>query len=190
MKRIVLYIATAIIGLCIIAIAFLFCKNCKASAFWECSFFNLLQLAAAIIIALFVTHFLKNRHSDNQVQKNLFLQIVSDISKILENESSVLISFMESSSHALDKRQKLLLLLKKISNKISILEQHKQEYNGKIAILMGEVRDALDSIRQAIADDPNFHEEASYSQENINKVMKSIFDIMFKLDQIKLNLFS
>lgn len=178
------------LAVCILFCILLMAVNYRKVTFLECSLFNLLQLIAAVFIAIFVAHYLRNKYSDHQVQKKLFLEIVNDISKIIENETSSVLSFMQAGSRSKDERSRVFLLLKKIGNKITILEQHKNLFNESGKKLIVDIRNDHDLMRQFITDDYNFFTSKAYSKDNINKVLKSTFDMIFKLDQIKMNIFN
>jgi hypothetical protein len=157
--------------------------------FWQISFFNLLQLFTNLFIAVIIAYYLGNRHSDKQIQKNLFLGVLNDIVKILEDELDFLVDFMRQTGKPKSKRQKVLLLLTKISNKITVLEDDNHLPDNKIKKLVTKIREHFDSVDDIIGAG-DFVQANSFSDDSINKVVKNSNDIIFLIDQIKLDIFN
>jgi hypothetical protein len=172
-------------------VALSICNSCiaKQPEFWQISFRDILQLSMTLFIAFFIAHHLRNRYSDKQIQKNLFLEITNDIAKILANESDFLREFMQQFSRAKSDKIKVILLLKKISNKITVLETYSCRLDDNTKKLVARLRGYFDIINQIVAGEDDFIKAESFSDDSINKVLKNTFDIIFVLDQIKLNLF-
>ncbi|MHC4692061.1 MAG: hypothetical protein ACYS67_04910 [Planctomycetota bacterium] len=157
--------------------------------FWQVRLFDILRLVTNILIAIVIVYYLKNRYSDRQIQKNLFLEVVSDIVRILDSESDDLFKFMKQTTRNRSNKAKILLLLKRISNKITILEEYDDRFDVKVKNLITRLRRYYDVINEIVVGENDFVQSKSFSDDNINRVLKNIFDIGFVLDQIKLNLF-
>jgi hypothetical protein len=165
------------------------CYCAKGTEFWQMSFYNILQLGTTLFIAFFIAHHLKNRYSDKQLQKNLFLEVAKDIVKIFENEFDFLFNFMQQTERNEDNKIKVLLLITKISNKITILEDHADRFDENTKILVSRLRGYFDSIENIVSGGEDFVKPVSFSNDNINNVLRTSFNIIFVLDQIKLNIF-
>jgi uncharacterized membrane protein len=174
--------------LAFVAIVVRDCYSTMHPSFWRMSFYDLLQLSTNLFIALIIVHYLRNRYSDRQTQKNLFLGILNDIAKIFEDKSDFITEFMQKTTKPKSNRQKISLLLAKISNKITVLEKDEHLSDGKIKILVANIRDHFDNIDEIIGSG-DFVKAESFSDDNINKVLKNIYGIIFLIDQIKLNVF-
>jgi hypothetical protein len=156
---------------------------------WSFNIIDLLSLIVYSLIAVYIAYYLRNRHSDQQIKKRLFLEVTADIAKIFENELAFLLEFMKTNSGKEEERIKVLLSLRKIVNKIYILEQHKNSFNDGTKQFVEEIKGYFDKIRKTIAGDEDFIKPSSFSEESINNVLKNSYDILFKLDQVKLSIF-
>jgi|GEM_PF-5076991 len=189
LRRIVEYIVLFLfLSIVIVTIKLLWAINHEEIGFWRCSLFDLLQLTTTLLIAMVVAYYLGNKYSDRQIAKNLFLQITNDISHLFETESHVWNSFMKANPGTEEDRTRVLLILRKISNKITILENHKIKFNRYVKTLVPDIRNHFDEIKKTITGD-DFMAPKAFSEESIRKVLKNGDDLIFKLDQIKVSIF-
>lgn len=158
------------------------------TSFWEFTFIDLVSLIIYSIIAIYVAHYLKNRFSDRQMKKSFFLNIVDDIGKIFEDRTGFFRSFMIENPDEEAKRAEVMMLLKKISNKIRVLEMNKQTFNENVACLVDRIRADYSEIKNILTGDDYFTTK-SFTTENINKMTKHSNDIIFSLDQLKVSIF-
>ena len=178
------------VGCCIGAIAvviFDFYYMIK-STFWGFNFIDVLSLIVYSVIAIYVAYHLKNRFSEQQMKKNVFLGIANDIEKIFEKELVNIESFMKINPDEDGDKIKIMLTLKKINNKIHILEKNKQDFNKKVVYLVDEIRNDYKEIKQTITDD-DFGTRNSFSQDSINEMFRYSCNIILHLDQFKLSIF-
>lgn len=156
---------------------------------WSFNIIDLFSLIVYSLIAVYIAYYLRNRYSDQQIKKRLFLEVAVDIAKIFEDELAFLLEFMKTNSGKEEERIKVLLTLRKINNKIYILEQHKKSINDSTKKFVEEIRGCFGEIRKAIAGDEDFIKPSSFSEESINIVLKNSYNIFLKLDQVKLSIF-
>jgi len=161
--------------------------NSTSNSFWQFSLFDLISFAIYILIGVYVAHHLKNRFSDRQIKKNLFVDIANDIENLLEKNLPCLTSFMKSNSDTEEERIKVLLILRKINNKIHVLEKYKL-VSHNITKYVNIIRKDNDEIKEIITGD-EFSSPRTFTQQQINKVYKFSCDLIFNLDEIKLNIF-
>jgi len=180
-----------LIGFIIAFISILVCDyyDSMGTVFWQVRLIDLLRLVTNVLIAIFIVYYLKNKYSDRQRHKTLFLEVISDIANIFNEKSDVLLDFMRKADRTNNKKIKLLLFLKQIDNKINVLETHDHQFGEQIETLVKRVRNHFNIIDNLVAGSKDFVETRSFSEDSINKVLKNTFDITFLLDQIKLNLF-
>jgi len=76
--------------------------------FWDFNFIDVLSLITYSVIAIYVAFHLKNRYSDQQMKKNIFLRIVDNIEKILTDELPFLHSFMKNNPNKEEEKNKVL----------------------------------------------------------------------------------
>jgi hypothetical protein len=157
--------------------------------FWDFSIIDLLSLIVYSLIAIYVAFYLQNRYSDLQIKKKLFLVVAGDIAKIFEDELSFLQEFMMANPKTEKEQIKVLLTLRKINNKIYILEQHKKGFNKHVEKLVGEIKSCYSEIKTIITGGDEFIKPKTFSEESINRVLKNGYDIISKLDQVKLSIF-
>lgn len=160
-----------------------------STTFWSFNIIDLLSLIVYSLIAVYIAYYLQNRHSDKQIKKRLFLEVAADISKIFEDELAILLEFMKTNSRKEEEKIKVLLTLRKINNKIYILEQHKKDFNDVTKKFVEEIKGYFGEIKNAITGDDDFIKPSSFSVESINSVLKNSYNIFFKLDQVKLSIF-
>ena len=156
---------------------------------WSFNIIDLLSLIIYSLIAIYIAYYLQNRHSDQQIKKKLFLEVTADIAKIFEDELAFLLEFMKTNSEKKEERIKVLLTLRKITNKIFILEQHKNSFNVGTKNFVEEIKRYFGEIKNTIAGDEDFIKPSSFSEESINGVLKNSYNIFFKLDEVKLSIF-
>jgi hypothetical protein len=156
---------------------------------WSFNIIDLLSLIVYSLIAVYIAYYLRVRHSDKQIKKRLFLEVAEDIGKIFEDELAFLLEFMKANSEKREDRIKVLLKLRKINNKIYILEQHKNSFNDDTKKFIEEIKGYFVKIKETIDGDEDFIKPSSFSEDNINSVLKNSYDIYFKLDQVKLSIF-
>ncbi len=157
--------------------------------FWSFSIIDLLSLIVYSSIAIYVAFYLQNRYSDIQIKKNLFLGVAGDIAKIFEDELAFLQEFMITNYGTEKEKIKVLLILRKINNKIYILEQHKIGFNKDVEKFVEEIKSYYSEIKTIITGRDEFIKTKTFSEENVNRVLKNSYDIIFKLDQVKLSIF-
>ena len=78
-------------------------------------------------------------------------------------------------------------MLKKINNKIHILENNKTLFQN-ISKYVNRVRNYYDKIKEIITGD-EFSSPKTFTQQQINEVYKFSCNLIFNLDEIKLNIF-
>ena len=156
---------------------------------WSFNIIDFLSLVVYSLIAVYIAYYLQNRRSDKQIKKRLFLEVAADIAKIFEDELGFLLEFMRTNSRKEEERIKVSLTLRKINNKIYILEQHKNSFNDVTKEFVEGIRGYFVEIKKTIAGDEDFIKPSSFSEESINKVLKNTYHIFFKLDQVKLSIF-
>jgi len=156
-------------------------------AFWDFSIIDLLSLVVYSLIAIYVAFYLQNRYSDLQIKKKIFLGVAGDIAKIIEDELAFLQEFMMTNSGT--DKEKVLIILKKINNKIYILEQYKIGFNKDIEKFVEEIKSCYSEIKTIITGGDEFSKSKTFSEENVNRVLKNSNDIIFKLDKVKLSIF-
>ena len=161
--------------------------NSISNSFWQFSLFDLISFAVYIVIGVYVAHHLKNRFSDRQIKKNLFVDIANNIENLLEKNLPCLTSFMKSNTDKEEERIKVLLILRKINNKIHILEKYKDIFQN-ISRYVNSVRKDYDEVKEIITGD-EFSSPKTFTQQQINDVYKFSCDLIFNLDEIKLNIF-
>jgi hypothetical protein len=122
------------------------------------------------------------------MKKSFFLNIVDDIGKIFEDRTGFFRSFMIENPDEEAKRAEVMMLLKKISNKIRVLEMNKQTFNENVACLVDRIRADYSEIKNILTGDDYFTTK-SFTTENINKMTKHSNDIIFSLDQLKVSIF-
>lgn len=96
---------------------------------WSFNIIDLLSLIVYSLIAVYIAYYLRNRYSDQQIKKRLFLEVTADIAKIFGDELAFLLEFMKTNSEREEERIKVSLILRKINNKIYILGQHKESFD-------------------------------------------------------------
>ncbi len=157
---------------------------------WSFNIIDLLSLIVYSLIAVYIAFYLQNRYSDKQIKKRLFLEVSADIAKIFEDKLAFLLEFMKTNSTEKNEEKiKVLLTLRKINNKIYILEQHKNSFNDVTKKFIEDIRSYFGEIKNAITGDEDFIKPSSFSAESINSVLKNSYNIFFKLDQVKLYIF-
>jgi len=156
--------------------------------FWEFTLIDLVSLITYSVIAVYVAYHLRNRFSDRQMKRDFFLRIVDDIQKILEEKGDFLKSFMKDNPEDEATRTKLMILLRKISNKIRILELNKETFNENVAGLVEKIRNDYIEIKNIFTGDDYFANK-SFTSEHVNKMTKYSDTIIFNLDQVKLGIF-
>ena len=158
------------------------------SMFWDFRLIDVISLITYSIIGLYVAYYLKNRFTDLQMKKKLFLDIANDIETILERELHVLSSFVSSQTNNENERIRVVLLIKKISNKIYILEEHKKYFNESVSKLVDDIRHEYDEIKSIITEE-DFGPHKSFPKDSDNKILKISCNIILYLDQVKLCIF-
>lgn len=156
---------------------------------WDFTFFELLKFVAMVFIAIFIAYYLKNRYSDRQIKKQVFLDIGDNLRDIFEEKMEELLKFMEKESRSREDRNRMLLLLKRLSNKIRILEEHKNDFESEMAGLIETIREDYSEIKSIVTGDDKFSEPGAYCVEASSKVMRLTYKILFNIDQVKLRLF-
>lgn len=188
LRKLIKISAVLFVGCCIGATAiiiFVYYDMIKPK-FWEFNFIEVISLIAYSVIAIYVAYHLKNRFSSQQMKKNVFFGIANDIQNTFEKELVSIEAFMKNPERRGE--IKTILTLKKISNKIHILEINKQSFNEKIACMVDEIRNDYKEIKQTITDD-DFGTRNTFSQDSINKMFKYIFNLILNLDQFKSSIF-
>ncbi len=157
---------------------------------WSFNIIELLSLIVYSLIAVYMAFYLRNRHSDQQVKKRLFLEVTADIAKIFGDELAFLLEFMKTNSEKEEERIKVSLILRKINNKIYILGQHKDSFDDDTKEFIEEIKGYFEEIRTTMdGGDDDVIRPSSFSEESINKILKNTYHIFFKLDQVKLSIF-
>ena len=119
------------------------------------------------------------------VNNNLWINIVNDICQTFESESGKLFDFMGKTKKTTEDEREVLLLLRRVSNKISVLENHESHFCDEIKDLVSSIRKDSNDIKSIVTGD-DFVRPKSFSAGVVNKVLKEITDIIFNLDKIKL----
>jgi hypothetical protein len=158
-------------------------------SFWKFRLIDVVSLIIYSVIGIYVAYHLKNRFTDLQMKKNLFLNVANDVEGIIEKELPFLSSFVKSSTNNDDDRIKVLLIIKKISNKIHILEEHGKVFNKTVSNYVANIRYECDEIKRIITDE-DFGPHKSFPPGSDNKVIKFSCDIILYLDQVKLSIFN
>lgn len=186
-KNFILILGFLLLGILIgIYLVLILLKHIQLSSeFWGFTLFGFVQFVATVFIALFVTYYLKNRHSNEQIAKGVFLNIVDNICKTFESESNALFDFMAKTKKSKKDEREILLLLRRISNKISVLEEHQKHFSTEIKDIVVSIRNDSNDIKCVVTGD-DFVRPKSFSDESVNRVLKEITDIIFNLDRIKL----
>ena len=70
--------------------------NKMSPSFWQFSLYDLISFTGYIVIGVYVAHHLKNRFSDRQIKKNLFVDVTNNVENLFEKDLPCLISFMKS----------------------------------------------------------------------------------------------
>ena len=157
---------------------------------WSFNIIDLLSLIVYSLIAVYIAYYLRNRYSDQQIKKRLFLEVTADIAKIFEDELAFLLEFMKTNSEKEEERIKVSLILRKINNKIYILGQHKESFDDDTKEFVEEIKGYFEEIRTTMdGGDDDVIRPSSFSVESINSVLKNSYNIFFKLDQVKLSIF-
>ena len=188
LKKLIKISAVLFIGYCIGAtslIIFVYYDMIKPT-FWGFNFIDVLSLIVYSVIAIYVAHHLKNRFSAQQMKKNVFLGIANDIQNTFEKELVSIEAFMNNPERRAE--IKTMLTLKKISNKIHILEINKQGFSEKMACMVDEIRNDYKEIKQTITDD-DFGTRNSFSQNSINEMFRYSCNLILHLDQFKSSIF-
>jgi len=168
------------------AIIFLDCYDMVKPTFWEFSFVDVLHLIVYSLIAIYVAYYLKNRFSDQQMKKNVFLGIVNDIQNILEKELANIESFMKKPNEKMKIRT--ILTLKKINNKIHVLEINDKGFDPILKRLLEDIMGDYINIKRSVTDD-DFGTPRSFTQENMNKMFLYSYKLIFSLDKFKSSIF-
>ena len=171
-----------------IIITIIDCYEKIKPSLWDFNIIDILTLATYWIIGFYVTYYLVKRSSDRQMKKKLFLEIAKDIEEILETNFVFLQAFMKDDHNKEKERKKVIIILRKISRKITVLVKNNQNLNNKITPLVADIKECYFEIKEIITGDEAFTLQ-SFSDESVNKVIKKIDDINFKLDLVKLNIF-
>ncbi len=161
--------------------------NKFSPSFWQFSLYDIISFTGYIVIGVYVAHHLKNRFSDRQIQKNLFVTITNNVENLFEENLPILISFMKLNTDQEDERIKILLILRKINNKIYILEKYKNIFQN-INNYVINVRNRNDKIKEIVTGD-EFSSPNIFTQQQISEVLKLSCDLILNLDEIKLNIF-
>ena len=157
---------------------------------WSFNIIDLLSLIVYSLIAVYIAYYLRNRYSDRQIKKRLFLEVTADIAKIFGDELAFLLEFMKTNSEKEEERIKVSLILRKINNKIYILGQHKDSFDDDTKEFVEEIKGYFGVIRTTMdGGDDDVIRPSSFSVESVNKVLKNTYHIFFKLDQVKLSIF-
>jgi hypothetical protein len=157
-------------------------------SFWSFTLFDFVHLITYATIGVYVAYHLRNRFSDQQTKKALFIEITSDIKKLFEQVMPDFGSFMKSSSNKQDGRNKVILGLRMISNKIHILEEHKPGFSRDISTLVEKIRDDYTKMKQIITGD-DFATSVPFSDASMPDVCRHMANINHYLDEIKLRVF-
>jgi len=157
--------------------------------FWDVRFFELIKFVATIFIAVYFAYYLKNRYSDRQDQKKLFIGILDDISNIYD-EPEEMLAYLRKANKTQEDRNNINLSFKRTTNKIYILKEQKERFNSKVA----ELVDSLDrehlKIRELVCDEPIYNDGTDvFPNHEIGEVMKSVTNMILWSDEAKLNLF-
>jgi hypothetical protein len=189
LSKIINFLCVLLLGSCagVIALAVYYDKT--NPSFWEFKLIDVVSLIIYSVIGIYVAYHLKNRFTDLQMKKNMFLDIANDIEKIFEQELSILSSFVKSQTNNENERVRVLLIIKKISNKIHILEEHKKYFNKNVSCLVDNIRHEYDEIKRIITDE-DFGPHKSFPKDSDNKILKISCTIILYLDQVKLSIFN
>jgi len=156
--------------------------------FYQMSLYNLIQLSITVFIAWFIAHYLRNKYSDRQTKKQLFISVSNDISLILEKHIASWLNFLRTETRSAEEKTNISLTFRRISNKITILEQQNGNFHKEIDKTVEKIRGYYDEIKQTITGD-GFDSPQSYPPEVISKIQKLTDDLIFVLDDLKLKIF-
>jgi DMSO reductase anchor subunit len=186
-KTFLIFFLGLVVGLVVGVLTITTYYNKTTPTFWQFKLFDLISFISYVVIGVYVAHHLKNRFSDRQMKKNMFVSIANDIEKLFEQELPCLHSFMKSNSDKKDEKIKVLTVLRKINNKIHILEDHKEVFTSISKHVM-KVRDDYNIIKEIITGD-EFDSPKLFTQTQINDMYKFTDKVILSLDEIKLNIF-
>ncbi len=156
---------------------------------WDFAFFDLFKFVVTVFIAVYITYYLKNRYSDRQVEKKIMLDIADEIRQICEDKIEAFVEFMQKGDRCTEEKNRMLLLLKRISNKISILESQQDEFGSRVGTLIEALRVDYRTIKRVVTGDEKFVQTGAYSAREISGVMKLVYRMLFNIDQLKLTVF-
>jgi len=184
-KTVLIFFLGLVVGLVVGVLTITIYYNKMTPTFWQFKLFDLISFITYVVIGVYVAHHLKNRFSDRQMKKNMFVSIANDIEKLFEQELPCLHSFMKSNSNK--EKIKVLTVLRKINNKIHILEDHKEVFTGISKHVM-KIRQDYNRIKEIITGD-EFDSPKLFTQTQINDMYKFTDKVILSLDEIKLNIF-
>jgi hypothetical protein len=189
LSKIINVLCILLLGFCagVIALAVYYDKT--NPSFWEFKLIDVISLTIYSVIGIYVAYHLKNRFTDLQMKKNLFLNVANDVERIIEQDLPFLSSFVKSDTNNDTDRIKVLLIIKKISNKIHILEEHGKVFNKTVSSYVANIRHECDEIKRTITDE-DFGPHKSFPPESDNKVIRCSCNIILYLDQVKLSIFN
>lgn len=162
----------------------------NVESLWDFSIYDLLKFIVTLFVAVFIAHYLKNRHSDLQLKKKTFLELLNQVQEKYDNSIPDFYKFMMNKNRKSEDRNRITLLFRLLSNKIDTVYNMRQEYNIGVGMHCDRLRKCHREIKTLITGDPAFTTVNVYPLTTINNSISKVYHALSTIDNIKLKVFS
>ena len=157
--------------------------------FFEFKLFDFIKLVATILTAVCIAHYLKNKHTDRQIQKQVLIKFLDDISEFYSDQDFIL-GYMRKSRKTQDDRNEITISIKKINNKIHVITMQSGYFKSKVKELVETIKLEHDEVRSLLLDEPIFNRSSDvFPDDKIASYMKHATKIILLIDTAKISLF-
>ena len=163
----------------------------RPQEFYNARLFEILQLISTIVIAVFVTYYIKISTSHALKQKEILYELLSNFQNQLND--IVKLGYDYVNSHSLEEQRRIIIMFKNLSILLGIISEAKKPKNVLPIIDDRSFHLSFIKLKKSITDKP-FSKHSTLNSENsekmITQIQQSYSRLLSVLYKCKLNLYS
>lgn len=178
-----------IIGIIVGIISFILIKHFDLvkDDFFDITLTSIIELISYILIVTFLSYMLGNKLSKDEQKRQIVSDLLDDIRNIIQSEENTIEELITKYDHK--SKQKLLLRLRTISNKLEALKQVSKKSKLNIEEYLNRIDKEFYSLKEIITGD-EWSDKLEYSNNDFPKINRSQQNIIKDIDSAKINIYS
>lgn len=153
-------------------------------AFFTLNLFQVLQLLITLLVGVYLSAIVNHRRSKESKRIEFSLRIIDDTTAMIQEDKDTLFALLQDGLDD-DAKKKILLIIKRIHNKLVVLEKIRCIDN-ETSRLKTSARECSDSIKDTLTEE--WGQAKLVTVSDIETVRRSIEAIVTRLDEIQLHL--